>query len=103
MNSAESNSQLRQIAEKLDVLIRLTALNLIKGIATQKEQISTLWSAGFAPKDIAAILGTTPHTIRATLYRERKDAGKDDSKASQREDEAAEIDGSLEELLTDKK
>ena len=62
-----------EISAKLDTLIRLSALNVVKDMKTQKEQIALLSDAGFQPKEIADILRTTSNTVRVTLTEIRKE------------------------------
>ncbi len=47
------------IAEKLDILIKLTAVNLIKEDKTQTESILKLSGMGIKYKDIAKIINTS--------------------------------------------
>lgn len=54
-----------------DRLLRLVALIGLKGLS-QTEQIATLNKAGFAPKDIAELIGTTPNTVRVGLVAIRR-------------------------------
>jgi DNA-binding CsgD family transcriptional regulator len=58
--------ELMQLAAEVKRTNRLLALLLTKG-ERQKSAIATLKSAGFAPKEIAAILGTTPGTVSVAL------------------------------------
>lgn len=62
-----------EVSSKLDTLIRLSALNVVKGMETQKEKIVILSDAGFQPKDIAEILQTTSNTVSVALNAIRKD------------------------------
>ncbi len=62
---------LRQLHEKLDIIIRLHSLGLIQGRA-QREQIAILSLAGMRPMDIAPLLNTTPNTVRVELATLRK-------------------------------
>ena len=63
------------VVNKLDVLIRLTAIGLCAD-KIQKEKIQILDSAGLAPKQIAEILDTTPNTVSVALVGLRKDRKK---------------------------
>ena len=72
MSSTGPNDQLAQISKKLDVLIRLGAINAVKGLK-EKRQVEILSDAGFAPRDIAGIVGTTPNAVRIRLHRMRKE------------------------------
>lgn len=62
-----NDSTLKEISGKLDILIRLSALNLVKDAKTQKEQIALLSESGFQPKQIADILGTNSNVVSVTL------------------------------------
>jgi DNA-directed RNA polymerase specialized sigma24 family protein len=62
-----------EISAKLDTLIRLSALNVVKDLKTQKEQIAVLSDADFKPKEIADILRTTSNTVSVTLTEIRKE------------------------------
>lgn len=64
-------STLAEVADKLDTLIRLTAIGLF-GEKTQRERIELLSSAGLQPKEIADLLGTTPNTVNVALSGMRK-------------------------------
>jgi len=60
-----------EITEKLDTIIKLLALGLIKGKEV-KEQILFLYNLGISNKEIAQILGKTQNTVNATLSQQRK-------------------------------
>jgi hypothetical protein len=60
-----------QVSEKLDRVLRLLAMLAVKGLS-QTEQIATLNRVGFAPKEIADVLGTTANTVRVALVGIRK-------------------------------
>jgi len=63
---------------KLDILIRLQAMALIEKYETQRERIVFLSRAGFGPKAIADIIGTSPNTVNVALSKMRqKEGGKD--------------------------
>jgi DNA-binding CsgD family transcriptional regulator len=51
---------------------RLLGLVVTKGAATQRERIAILSDAGFEPKEIADLIGTTPNTVSVTLHSLRK-------------------------------
>jgi DNA-directed RNA polymerase specialized sigma24 family protein len=59
------------VTEKLGTLIRLVALDVTKG-RPLREKILLLSHAGFAPKEIAVILGKTPNSVRVMLSRMRR-------------------------------
>lgn len=59
------------LGSKMDALIRLTALQLIRD-KTGAEAIAMLGRSGLDNDLIALIVGTTPATVRATLSRVRR-------------------------------
>jgi DNA-binding CsgD family transcriptional regulator len=67
----EEKELLKDIADKIDKGIRLLAINATLG-KKQNEQIEFLNNAGFKPKEIADILGTTGNTVRVALAGIRK-------------------------------
>jgi hypothetical protein len=60
------------IVEKLDTLIRLQARIAVCDLATQKDKILFLDSAGLGPKAIGEILGTSANHASVTLAQARK-------------------------------
>jgi hypothetical protein len=65
--------RLAQVEGKLDTLIRLFAMSMIKNIEHTKEKAVLLSKAGLGPKEIAALCDTTPHTISVQLSAARRD------------------------------
>jgi DNA-directed RNA polymerase specialized sigma24 family protein len=63
--------QFEEIAKRLDAIIRLLTLDAMADKFVG-EQVMLLSSAGFKPKDIAQILGKTPHAVSQALYLQRK-------------------------------
>ena len=59
----------------LDRLTNVLSLMLVKGLK-QADAIQLLKRAGFAPKDIAALLGTTPNTVSVTILQAKKNSKK---------------------------
>lgn len=68
-----------QIIEKLNVLVKLNALNLLKD-KEFREQVRILSEIGLQPKGIAELLGKTPNNVRVTLSLIRKEKSKKSSK-----------------------
>ena len=66
-----TESQYEALTNKLDLLTRLTALSLIAD-KKQQEQTILLSRAGFQPKQIAEIVGTTSNTVSVALSAHRK-------------------------------
>ena len=63
------------VLAKLDNLLRLVAASVTKGLK-QNEQIALLDHAGFPPKEIANLLGTTSNTVSVALTNLRKGGAK---------------------------
>ena len=68
--------KLEILAEKLDILTRVTAISIQKEKffkdKTQKEQIEFLANIGLDRNLIALIVGTTPLTVSVTLSKMKK-------------------------------
>jgi len=65
------DKQFEEIRDRLDKLIRIVALSSTKGL-TSTESISMLHQAGFPPKEIADIIGTTSNVVNVRLSEMRK-------------------------------
>lgn len=59
------------IIEKLDILIRLVATELVQG-KSQRDQIELLSKANLQPREIADLIGTTSNTVSVNLTAIRK-------------------------------
>lgn len=70
-----SEDILKEVSNKLDIVIRLLAIEVVKG-RELKGQVKFLHQAGLEPKEIAEILGKTPNAIRVTLFAIRKEKGR---------------------------
>jgi DNA-directed RNA polymerase specialized sigma24 family protein len=72
-----------QTLEKLDQILRILVVTATRGVK-QRERIELLDGAGFSPKAIAELLGTTSNTVRVELValRKAKRAGKGRKAAS---------------------
>jgi DNA-directed RNA polymerase specialized sigma24 family protein len=70
--------QFKEIINKIDLIVRLLALNIVKDLAVQKEKILALSSFGFGPSEIAKLLGTTPNTVSVALSETKKKAKKEE-------------------------
>jgi len=88
MSAKKADPQLSEISKKLDTLIRLSALDLVRDTKTQKEQIALLSDAGFRPVEIAGILGTSRNTVDVTLHTIRKEREEKESKEETRPEES---------------
>ncbi len=66
---AKSTEEL--VLEKLDRLLRILTVDVTKGMK-QNQQIALLDRAGFEPREIADLLGTTRNTVNVALTNLRK-------------------------------
>ncbi len=73
---------LREISDKMDKLLRLQALEVVKGITGEQGKIELLDSLGFRPVDIAKLLNKTPENINVVLSSIRKKKGEKKSMIS---------------------
>ena len=74
MSNSEKSSD--DLLSKLDILIRLTAANLIKDRdLSEQDQVAFLDRIGLQPKEIAFITGKTLRNVHATLSNIRKKEG----------------------------
>lgn len=64
-----------QALEKLDQILRILVIAVTRGLK-QREQIALLDQAGFQPKAIAELLGTSSNTVRVELVGLRRAATK---------------------------
>jgi DNA-binding NarL/FixJ family response regulator len=72
------------IADQLGKIVRLLSLVVTKGL-NQRDQIALLASAGFQPKQIAELIGTTANTVSVTLAQMKKQqAGRGSSRGAKR-------------------
>jgi DNA-directed RNA polymerase specialized sigma24 family protein len=69
--------------EKLDQILRILVVTATRGVK-QRDRIALLDGAGFSPKAIAELLGTSSNTVRVELValRKAKRAGKGRKAAS---------------------
>jgi DNA-binding CsgD family transcriptional regulator len=64
--------QFNEITSKMDTIIRLLALSIVRDFQIQEQKITALSSLGFSPSEIAKLLGTTQNTVSVTLNRMKK-------------------------------
>jgi hypothetical protein len=58
--------------DPLEEVVRLLAIQLRRGVESQAEAISELNRAGFGPKRIAELLGTTANTVNVAISKQKK-------------------------------
>lgn len=68
-------SDVSGLGAKLDILIRLFAINAVASLESQKEKAVLLNKAGLTPKEIAQLLDSTPNTISVALSKDKKEKG----------------------------
>lgn len=73
------DKQFKILSEKLDTLIRITAINSLTD-KSLTEQVKILSEIGFQPKRIATILGTDSSTVSTLKSRLKKKAQPTDKK-----------------------
>jgi hypothetical protein len=83
-----SEKQFEQIMNRLDTLIKITAISAFQG-KSMTDVVSILSELGFGNKDIAMILGTSSAyvaNVRSALKKKRteKEKNKDDSEEAER-------------------
>lgn len=73
-----------KILQRLDAIVGLL-VHAVTAEKTQAEKIQALSAAGFQPKEIARIIGTTPNTVRVALSISRKHGGKATTRPTRRD------------------
>jgi len=68
-----SEDQYNLIIEKLNKIMRLLTLDVLKEKQTQKEKILFLHSSDFKPLEISKILSTSSNTVNVRLSEARKE------------------------------
>lgn len=58
--------------EPLEEIVRLLAIQLRRGAASQAQAIEEMNRAGFGPSRIAELLGTTPNTVNVAISNAKK-------------------------------
>lgn len=60
----------------LRTLLKVQALYAVREMPTKREKILFLNEGGLSHSEVAMIVGTSPATIRQTVYEAKKKAGK---------------------------
>lgn len=69
---SQTDKLLAGISEKVDKMLRLLAVEAVKGIAGEQEKIELLDSLGFRPIEIAKLLNKSPDNVNVQLNIIRK-------------------------------
>jgi len=62
-----------EVIERLDLIIKLLAMNIMSDEGTQKEKVIQLSRLGLQPKEIANILNTSSNSVSVALSGARKE------------------------------
>jgi len=81
---------LTEISGKLDKMLRLLAVDAVKGIRTEQEKIELLDSLGFRPVEIAKLLNKSPDNVNVQLSTIRKKRKKVTSPQQEESEDARE-------------
>jgi hypothetical protein len=65
-------TQIDEIVKRLDLIVRLLSLNLVKDEKNLPQKVEALARFGFQPKEIASLLNKTPNHIHQVLHTLRK-------------------------------
>jgi hypothetical protein len=61
------NDLLSEISGKMDKILKLLAIDAVKGYSTEQEKIELLDSLGFRPVEIAKFLNKSPENVSVQL------------------------------------
>lgn len=73
---SKENSSKVEVADKLDVIVRLLAYLVAVEHDNLKDRAVTLTSLGLSPKEIARVCNTTPNTVSVRLVEAKRKARK---------------------------
>lgn len=66
-----------EVVDLLRTMMKIQALSAVRDLPTKREKILFLSEAGLTPKEISAIVGSSPASVSQTIYDAKKKAGKD--------------------------
>jgi len=74
---SQTEELLKEISSKLDKILRLLTLDIVKGVEKELDKIVLLDSLGFRPVEIAKLLNKSQDNINVQLstIRKKKEAG----------------------------
>jgi hypothetical protein len=74
---SQTEELLKEISGKLDKILRLLTIDIVKGIDKEQDKIELLDSLGFRPIEIAKLLNKSQDNINVQLsiIRKKKEAG----------------------------
>jgi hypothetical protein len=86
---SQTNELLDEISGTLDKILKLLAIDAVKGYSTEQEKIELLDSLGFRPVEIARFLNKSPENVSVQLNVIRKKKQKTPKTATKTETEKA--------------
>lgn len=72
------------LSQRLAILSRLLALEVVKNIKSQRDRVEALGAAGLSAEEIGELLGIKPATVRVTLFQIRQSRAKDKAKQARK-------------------
>lgn len=63
-----------KLLERIEILIRIQALQAVSHLGTKTDRIMFLSEAGLQPKEISSILGGSAATVSQIIYAQKKKA-----------------------------
>lgn len=75
VQDADERTLLGKMTRLLEILVRLNLQNM-RGDRSYNDMISMLDSIGCGQSEIAGLLGTSTNTVKVSLYRAKRKAGK---------------------------
>ena len=73
-----SDSNHQEIMDVLNTILKVQALSAVRDLKSKKEKILFLAEAGLGPKEVAAIVGSSPASVSQAIYEARKKGLKGD-------------------------
>lgn len=64
---SETEKLLKEISAKMDKVLRLLALNIVRDVKSEQAKIELLDSLGFRPVEIATLLNKSPDNVSVQL------------------------------------
>lgn len=72
MSKPQTNDLIEEISDKLDKMLKLLAIDAVKGFEKESQKIELLDSIGFKPSEIAKMLNKSPENVSVVLGSIRK-------------------------------
>ena len=82
---SETDKLLKEISGKMDKILRLLAVDVVRETGTEQEKVDLLDSLGFRPIEIAKLLNKTPDnvSVQLNLIKKKKASGPKGTKPAQ--------------------